>query len=300
MKKLFFVPFAFDQSKKTGVNVTKRDTFNVYMKNICVALVSAKRTTPDVDVALVCNMDIPDSYKDILVKNHVLIIQEPFDSFTFADDYQWGLAFYKLCALEKVVERYPYDYYAYADSDVLVQRSLDPVFEEMKDHIMMYDINHGLQVADYRSILSEFREFGIDTCITHYGGEFFGASRENAAVFIAKCKEIHQEMIRRDFRTTKGDEFIISVAASYMKEKIKNAGAYIFRFWTGRYYLVSTCYQGNGVAILHLPVEKSSALPYIYDKYLVKNRFPTKEKIHKLCHLTKPRLKHRLIKILKK
>ena len=40
-------------------------------------------------------------------------------------------------------------------------------------------------------------------------------------------------MLQKNFITTKGDEFILSLAANEMRESIKNAGAYIYRFWTG-------------------------------------------------------------------
>ena len=50
---------------------------------------------------------------------------------------------------------------------------------------------------------------------------------------------------------TKGDEFILNLTVNEMKEIIKNAGAYICRFWTGLdFWLVSTCYEYNKVLIL--------------------------------------------------
>ena len=104
MKNLFFVPFAFDKNKKTGVNVGK-NSLSIYLKNLCVSLISAKKTTPNIDVALVSNIEIPTEYEKLLLENDVLIFIEPFDSFVFPDDYLWSLAFYKLCALEKMVAK---------------------------------------------------------------------------------------------------------------------------------------------------------------------------------------------------
>ena len=286
MKKLFFVSFAFDEEKLSGMNVYKSDKFNTYLKNICVSLISAKRTTADVDVALVCNVDVPEEYDTILKNNGVLIFKESFDSFLFKNNYPWCLAFYKLCALGKMIDK-GYDYYVYTDADVYVQSSLENVFEELQDNILLYDINHGLGVKDYRIIGDEFVNFGVSKYTTHYGGEFFGASRDNAKDFLSECFSVYEEMLKKDFVTTKGDEFILSVAASRMKTKIKNAGAYIFRFWTGRFYLVSTCYKYNEVSILHLPDEKEKGMLRLYNYFLKKQSFPKKEKVHKICHLSR-------------
>ncbi len=303
MKNLFFVPFAFDENKMTGVNINN-DVLNVYLKNLCVSLISAKKATPNIDVALVSNIKIPTEYETILFENDVLIYNEPFDSFVFADNYVWCLAFYKLCALEKMVNKYDYDNYIYTDTDVFVQKSLDKVFLELKDNILLYDINHGLFVKNYEIIIDEFKKFGIDSYITHYGGEFFGASRANAKMFVQQCKKVFDEMQQKNFVTTKGDEFITSIAAYRMKERIKNAGAYIYRFWTGSFYLVSTCFKYNEIAILHLPSEKHSGMLKLYNIFSKKKCFPSKEKVHKICHLThrpiKVKIKHIIKKLLHK
>ncbi len=299
MKNLFFVPFAFDEKKMTGVNVTS-NALKVYLKNLCVSLISAKKTNPNIDVALVSNVSIPAEYEKLLLENQVLIYTEPFDAFAFANDYPWCLAYYKLCALEKMVTKYDYDNYIYTDADVFVQKSLDKVFLELRDNILMYDINHGLYVRDYVQIMEEFNRFGVDTYITHYGGEFFGASRENARLFAQQCKAIFDEMQSRNFVTAKGDEFISTIAAHRLRGMVKNAGAYIYRFWTGDFYLVSTCYKYNEIAILHLPAEKQDGMLKLYNYFVKHNAFPSKEKVHKICHLTHQPLKARIRGFVKK
>jgi len=85
-----------------------------------------------------------------------------------------------------------------------------------------------------------------------------------------------------------------------MKDVIKNAGAYIFRFWTGSFYLVSTCYTCNEVAILHLPSEKERGLVKLFDIFYKKHSFPRKERVHKILHLTRKPLKYQIIDIAKK
>lgn len=50
-------------------------------------------------------------------------------------------------------------------------------------------------------------------------------------MFMSECQQVYAQMTKADFKTTHGDEFIISLAA--VKFNVKNAGAYIYRFWTG-------------------------------------------------------------------
>lgn len=286
MKNLIFVPFAFDENKSSGANVKQSEAMNIYLKSLCVSLLSAKKTNTDADVALVCNLPLPAQYETLLTENGVKIFIEPFDSFLFDDQYKWCLAFYKLCALEKMVNHYDYDNYLYTDADVYFQNSVEHCFAEAKDNILMYDINHGLNVPNYATTLDQFHAFGVDGYPTQYGGEFFCASRENARLFVERCKEIHDKMIRTNFQTNKGDEFISSIAAHTLREKVKNAGAYIFRFWTGGFYLVSTCYQYNEISILHLPAEKQLGIAKLFTYFCKHHTFPTKSKVHSVCHLT--------------
>lgn len=100
-------------------------------------------------LAFVTNVKIPQKYENLLTENNVHIYTEPFDSFVFDDNYLWCLAFYKLCALKAMVSKYNYDNYIYTDADVFVQKSLDKVFLELRDNILLYDINHGLSTRDY-------------------------------------------------------------------------------------------------------------------------------------------------------
>ena len=98
--------------------------------------------------------------------------------------------------------------------------------------------------------------------------------------------------------TTHGDEFIVSVAAEEMRSNVKNAGAYVFRFWTGIFRLVSTCYDANEVVVLHVPDEKENGMISLFDKYISKNKSINKKKVHKILHLKKRsvRVSIRLIK----
>lgn len=299
--KIILIPYANKDRANTGVNIRNDDKrVNIYLKNCCVALVSAKYYNSDCDVALVTNIDLPEKYKKLLYVKDIKIIKVPFDDFTFEDKYLWNLAFYKFCALDYVVKNYNYRYLSYMDSDVYVQSSFRDIWEECKLSILLYDINHGLQVKDYKIIIDEFNAFiGTNSLITHYGGEFFAANRDTAKIFIDKCKRIYHKMIDKNFTTTKGDEFILSLAASEMKECIKNAGAYIFRFWTGEFRLVSTCYIFNPVTVLHMPAEKEHGMLILYDRFIRKNKLPHKEQVWRICHLKNMQLKIKVKSLLK-
>lgn len=95
-------------------------------------------------------------------------------------------------------------------------------------------------------------------------------------------------MIEENFVTTKGDEFILSIAADNLKASVKNAGAYIYRFWTGASFrLISTCYEYNRITILHLPAEKEHGMIKMYDRYVQKGIIPTDKKAWSIFRLNK-------------
>ena len=292
---LILIPYANKEAYKTGVNLCSSNRLEVYLKNCCVACMSAKQNAcQQADVALVTNIDIPNSYKTILEGNEIKIIKADFDDFNFGGNYMWALAFYKLCALKHVLLETNYDYYAYLDSDVYVQSDFENIWKECDSHIMMYDICHGLQVEHYRHFLDEIKNFtknigGGYNDITHYGGEFFAAKKEDAVMFMSECQQVYAQMTKADFKPTHGDEFIISLAA--VKFNVKNAGAYIYRFWTGSFRLISTCYKYNPVTILHVPAEKEYGMLKLYNKYISKGKIPTKKNVYRLLHLNRRSLR---------
>ena len=285
---IILIPYAELDGYQSGVNIANQQSRReTYIKNCCVACVSARKNNGDsTDVALVTNISLPAEYESLLQKNNVRIISEDFDLFNFSGNYSWSLAFYKLCALYKIVRENDYKNYAYLDSDVYVQNSFDDIWAECEESILLYDINHGLQVAHYRHFLEEVKSYtNKSQMIVHYGGEFFASNRENVMKFTQKCLDVFTDMKEKNFVTTHGDEFIISVVASQLKELTKNAGAYVYRFWTGAFRLVSTCYQNNEVVVLHVPDEKESGMIKIFEKHLKKDKAIDNNKIHKLLHL---------------
>ena len=294
MKNIICVPFAFENGVNSGVNLKKNNKTEIYLKNASVALISAKWNNPTCDIVFATNIsvdELPLKFTELLRRNKIQIIIVEYTDYKFPSDYKWALAFYKLCVLKHMIQM-GFQNCCYMDTDVYVQGSFDDIWRECKHSILLYDINHGLGVKEYRDIISEMNQFcKNDLLLTHYGGEFFAANYENAVVFEREMSLIYKEMLEKNFITTKGDEFIVSIAADKCKKLIKNASPYICRFWTGASFrLTSTCYEYNAVSVLHMPAEKEKGIIKIYDKYISKNQIPDNSKIWNICRLKRMRL----------
>ena len=279
---------------KSGVNfnqkISTNERFLMYMKNVCVALVSAKKYNPDIDCALVTNLDdkdIPAEFHEIFTRENIKILHYPFDEFKFDNDTPWGLAFYKLCALSHVLRETEYKNFLYLDADVYVQGSLDSIWQEVQENILLGDTNQGLNVPDYVRFITQTQKFYPEKkIITRYGGGFVAANRENAEKFIINARKVFNKSISENIIIEMGDEVIINIAADMMKERVRNATSYTFIFWTGDFRLVSTCYRFNAVRVLHMPVEKTRGLINLYDKYIKKGTLPSHKQLWKICHLS--------------
>lgn len=226
----------------------------------------------------------------------VQIIHIPFDSFRFDAAYPWCLAFYKLCVLKHLCEM-TYDKVCYMDTDVFIQDSFDGIWKECNQNILLYDINHGLNTPNYVALCNEVEKFeGSRNLITHYGGEFFASSIEKAKVFSSECEEIFQRMSEKNFVTSKGDEFILSLAADKLKANIKNASPYVCRFWTGASFrLVSTCYEYNRVVVLHMPAEKEHGMLKMYSRYISHSIVPDDQIAWRTFRLSKRSIVDRML-----
>lgn len=298
-EKLIFCAYAEDEKKKTGANLTQgSDRRDTYLKNAMVCLCSAKIANPECDVALITTVELPERYKAMMQKYGILYGYCPFDSFCFPDTYKWGLAFYKLCAYEYVLQL-EYEQYLMLDTDTYTQSSLSDLWVDAKYHVMLYDINQRLGLKGAAKFQDQVQEFiGGGYCpITQYGGEFIAGSKENLLQLIACCKEVYSEMRIREFSTDFGDEFILCIAAERNKMMIKAAGGYVFRFWTGEFRLVSTCYKFDPISVIHVPSQKSTGMIKIFT-LLEQCKAVTPPMAHRLLRLDKARwqtrIKHKL------
>lgn len=293
-KNLIFVPFAYDLQKKTGANIRGADKKralikNVYLKNCCVALISAKRLNENDDVAFVTNLvesEIPNEYRSLLKENGILIWHIPFRTFVFPSDFLWGLAFYKLCALKELAETKCEEYQNLCclDSDVYVSRSFNSIWQECSQHILLYDALLGLNDENYARLLKEVNDlYENKGIITHYGGEFFASNMENSQKFISECEAVYRDAKEKKIKISCGDEFITSIAAESLKMLVRNAGAYCRRYWTGSYYRSSQAYK-DGI-IWHVPAEKQRGMLKLYSKYISKGKIPKRDNVARILHL---------------
>lgn len=246
----------------------------------------------DTDVALVTNIDVPTTYRQLLDSYGVQIIRVDFNDFNFGKQYSWGLAFYKLCALYNVVRQTQYKCYALIDSDVYIQNHFENIWRECHHSVLMYDINCGLDSAAFLTFEKEMKQLrggGDYTAITYYGGEFFAANRNDALIFSDCCKAIFDEMQQKQFRTERGDEFISTLAAHTSNLRIKNAAPYVFRFWTGRYRVIKSTSIRTTMPVLHCPGEKMHGMLTLYSRYIVRHKHPSQRSVWRILHISRPR-----------
>ncbi|MCR5308537.1 MAG: hypothetical protein K6E21_00295 [Bacilli bacterium] len=282
-KNLLFTCFASPADGESE-NLKPKES---YYKNACVCLISAKLMNPNLDVMFIVNRLVPQKYRDLLEEADIKILNIPFNNFVFQKNYKWNLAFFKLCAFGEAL-KLDYDKFVLIDVDTYTSMNLDNVLSELDYSILLYDISHGLNTTNYQEFLKEVYEFQNDLhYITHFGGEFIATNKSNGLDLFEKMVSIYNRMKERNFITTKGDEFILSIAASSFKNVIKNAAPYICRYWTRSFRLINTNYMFNRVCIYHVPSEKKYGLIKIYNYYCRRRSFPRDKKTWKYLHLSK-------------
>lgn len=301
MKNLYFVSFFYDENKQTSVNIEKKeDRLDIYLSNCCTALLSAKINNPDIDVAIVTNLlHIEKKYLDLLNEAKIEVIICPFDSFVFPDSFKWSAAFYKLCALEFICNKFNnvYDNIMYSDSDVFCQLPFFPIWEECsEDKILLFDLCESSSNSLYNKFCDEISFLNLKYPV-HYGGEFYASSTKNAIIFVEECRKFYDILINNNVVFTTGDEIIISSVGN-TNPKIKNAGAFVFRFWTDSFRISTTRFLYNPVQILHCPDQKERGLRKLFRYYVHHKRFPKRKRVHSILKLNKDSLKTKIIRFL--
>ena len=290
-KTLIFNAFAYIENTKGGVNINETDELKVietYMKLCVTSLISAKKNNPSSAVALVTNYNIPKKYVEIFKKHNIKIIKIQFDKFVFDKNMTWNLAFFKLCALDYVVNNLSYDNYLLLDTDTYVQNNLDDLFLESSKKILLYNMQHSLSIEQAINMNTEYQKlYNEEVYMINYGGEFICGNKENLSIFLKECNRVYEKMKKENFKTKHGDEFIICSVALKIPHLIKDGAPYIYRYWTGSFYLASTNYKYNPVSILHLPVEKNYGLIWIANYIIKKGALPNNKLVWKKLGLPK-------------
>ncbi len=291
--------FAFKEGFGTSLQLNQsagKETTEMYLKNLVVALASAKKNNPNDDVFLSVNVDIGDEWTKRFEAAGVFVRKMDFNTFVVPKEFPWSLAFFKVCILNTWVREGRYDNYLLLDADTYTTGSFDDLWKEASFGMVLFPLGHTFSHRDRDVIRIDFEKLYTEEAkklpITHYGGEFVCGNREMITLFMDKVLEIFDRISQNGFSVEEkiGDEDLWSIAAAllYREMPVIAADPYVFRFWTTDvFYLVSTCTVSNPVAIWHLPQEKQTGLIRLYNYYCKKKAFPSVEESAKMLGIVK-------------
>ena len=288
---LIFTAFATLEGYREGSNANLGS--EVFYRCIVVSLVSAKQKNQNCDAALVTNTAVPEPYAAQLSQAGIRVIACPFDNYRFEADLDWSLAYYKLCAMQYLLETEHYENYLMLDSDTFTQRGYQDIWREAAEAVLLYQVPHAASQPMTARISHTYDELwpeGAPHVLTHFGGEFVAGSAARLQDFMAECRNVFDRMQQTGVRSQDGDEVILDAAAyrSQLAGKpVRAANAYVFRYWLGgHFYYVSTNYCCDPVCVLHLPGKaKMRQLTVLYHKYTRSGRMPENQTVWRLCCL---------------
>ena len=135
---LIFTAFATLEGYREGSNANLGS--EVFYRCIVVSLVSAKQKNQNCDAALVTNTAVPEPYAAQLSQAGIRVIACPFDNYRFEADLDWSLAYYKLCAMQYLLETEHYENYLMLDSDTFTQRGYQDIWREAAEAVLLYQV----------------------------------------------------------------------------------------------------------------------------------------------------------------
>jgi len=304
MKNLICAAFSFKEGFSTSTQTGKtagQETTITYLKNIFVTLTSAKLNNPDDDVILFSNVELPVEWSKKLAASGVETKICPFDRFVVSKEFMWALAYYKLCVLSHIVkdneEKKEYDHILLMDTDTYSTKSYSELWKEADFGVLMYQVGHSFEHSDRDVIREDFVKFypeeADSKAIIHFGGEFIAGKQVFLFQFVNTCHDVFEKVTNdsegRKMNQRAGDETIWSISAALTNVPVIHAGAYIFRFWTGDFYLISTVTESNPVCIWHIPNEKEAGFIRLHDYYEKNGCFPTVWAVEKIMGISKPK-----------
>lgn len=286
-KKLIFVPLAYKKnySMSANINLNNEKGIEIYLKNALVLLVSIQKYNSDVQTAVVTNFEIPDSFKEIYKKNNILMCKTSFEDYTMPSNFKWSLAFFKIRALEYVITELDYDYYLELDSDEICIGSIEDMWMELEDKILMFvskfRYKHPTRCL-YSDIYNKIYGNGLENRkIVKTGGGFIAGSKKQISLFIDECKFIYLylkdniEILDKSI----GDELYSSIYYAKYPDRVGDASPYVDVYWTGNFYYVSTNYLFDAISLVHLPDEKQRGLIYLYEYFMKEGKLPTEKTV---------------------
>lgn len=211
---LIFTAFATLEGYREGSNANLGS--EVFYRCIVVSLVSAKQKNQNCDAALVTNTAVPEPYAAQLSQAGIRVIACPFDNYRFEADLDWSLAYYKLCAMQYLLETEHYENYLMLDSDTFTQRGYQDIWREAAEAVLLYQVPHAASQPMTARISHTYDELwpeGAPHVLTHFGGEFVAGSTARLQDFMAECRNVFDRMQQTGVRSQDGDEAILDAAA---------------------------------------------------------------------------------------
>lgn len=265
---------------------TVDDAMNVYLKNAIVALVSAKIQNPDARCILNCNFEMDAILKTVAEQAGIEIHSVPYGAFRSKEAFPWAITQYKFDSMAYVLGLMnEEDCMVLLDTDTVCVRKMTEIFEEAKQALILYAVYHGYQQEKRQSIRHNYQKlYNLEQDnLVHYGGEFFAGNKQLLSELLSCCRKIIELAREREDLEPWDDEHVLSIVAEhFMKEKIYPANAYICRYWTNKFYLVSTNFYYNPVHIWHLPAEKNYGMIVLYEYFQKRHAFPKKKQMAKI------------------
>ena len=197
---LIFTAFATLEGYREGSNANLGS--EVFYRCIVVSLVSAKQKNQNCDAALVTNTAVPEPYAAQLSQAGIRVIACPFDNYRFEADLDWSLAYYKLCAMQYLLETEHYENYLMLDSDTFTQRGYQDIWREAAEAVLLYQVPHAASQPMTARISHTYDELwpeGAPHVLTHFGGEFVAGSTARLQDFMAECRNVFDRTATKPF-----------------------------------------------------------------------------------------------------
>ena len=263
------------------INASVDGAMDLYFKNSIACFASVKQFNEDLTPVLCADFDVPEKYKAYYDKLGAKIEKVPFD-LEVSSKSNWSICNYRYCVMKRLCEVLEdEDYVLMLDTDVVCVDNLAPLFEDVWDDLFLFDVNHSIRNRDrYNIILNYEKIYGEKCNLIHYGGEFICCKVKVLKELYKACVEMIKDSLKFDDLINFNDEHITSIAVyRSLKDKAHNAEAYIYRYWTKGFYLVSTNYFYNSVLLWHLPVEKDYGMLKVFAYYDKKGKIPPAKKM---------------------
>lgn len=266
-------------------NKNEKNYFETYLKNAFVSLKTARLTNPDVDIVLIINFELSDTWIKRFKINNIIVEKIEFKNYLVKNADKWSGAYFKLEALEYIVSKNIYSKILLVDTDTIFVKNINDIWNECDKYLLLYNPHYNYSEVDMiisRKIYNIINK--AESNYIHYGGEFVCGTNDNIKKFLKRCRTVvnHMNLIEKNIEDL-GDEQIISIAADMGEIDIKESNAYISRIWnTIRVREVPGNYRK--LYILHVPSEKELGMIKLYN-LLIKNKEVKLKKIYRILNM---------------